>query len=395
MSVTRAAKWTVATWAAAALVACGSSSSGTGAPPPDASTGGSAAGGASGSGGAGSGGGPAGGSVGSGGTSTGGSSANGGASAGGASSGGGGPGGESGDLASQYPGDVGIASDPDVIWAEDFEEDSVATLLARYDDSKPDGLSLDADVPAKSSGKASGKLTANGAGPNAVDFFKRLPDVDELWVRYYAKYEANVPWHHTGVWIGGYNPPTSYPNPQAGLKPNGDDRFAVSLEPMEQNTAAPRMDTYDYWMTMHSWMDVPSGDTAYYGNAVIHDPTFTAKDTWQCFEVHIKLNPDPASALGAELGAWLDDRTLAAFTDSAPLGYWVKDKFCMDAAVGTECTDYRPANPTLVPLDLQYRNTSALRLNYFWPQNYITDAGGGSVHYDDMVLAKRRIGCIR
>jgi hypothetical protein len=324
--------------------------------------------------------------------STGGSRSNGGATNSGGATGNGGR--AALGLASKYPGDVGIENDPSVVWTENFEEGSVAALVARYEDSKQPGMGLDPDVPSGSSGKASGKLTASGAGPNAVDFYKKLPGYDELYVRYYAKYEAGVPWHHTGVWVGGYNPPTNYPNPQAGLKPNGDDRFSVSLEPMEQG-AEPRMDFYDYWMNMHSWMDVPTGTTAYYGNSLVHDPTLTAKARWQCIELHIKLNPDPASAAGAELGVWVDDQVIAQFTDTAPLGYWVKDKFCPNAATGTECTQYKPSSPTLVSLDLRYRNTANLKLNVFWPQNYITDPGSGSVWYDDMVLAKSRVGCLR
>ena len=50
---------------------------------------------------------------------------------------------------------------------------------------------------------------------------------------------------------------------------------------------------------------------------------------------------------------------------------------------------------TLVPLDLQYRSTADLKLNAFWPQNYITEGGAGDVFYDDMVIAKSRIGCIQ
>ena len=165
--------------------------------------------------------------------------------------------------------------------------------------------------------------------------------------------------------------------------------------PMAGGVASPRMDFYDYRMQMHSWMDTPMGNTAYYGNSVVHDPTLTAKDQWQCVELHLKLNPDPSSGAGAELGVWVDDQSVMQFTDSAPLGYWVKDKFCPDSAVGTECTDYKPQNPTLVPLDLQWRSTPSLTINNFWPQNYITDGGPGSVWYDDIVVAKVRVGCIQ
>ncbi len=376
------------------LVGCGSDDDG-GAGTGGASSGGTSSGGAS-SGGASSGGASSGGTS-SGGASSGGASS-GGASSGGTSSGGASSGGTSGagpGLAAKYPGDVGIDQDPDVIWVENFEEGSVAALVQRYDDKKQNGLTLDTDKPAKSTGSASGKLTASGAGPNAVDFYKKLsPGYDELFVRYYAKYQSGVQWHHTGVWVGGYNPASNWPSPQAGLKPNGDDRFHVSLEPMESG-ATPRMDFYNYWMKMHSWMDQPSGSTAYYGNSLIHDPSLTAKDQWQCFEIHIKLNPSGASGAGAELGLWVNDQSVIHFTDSAPLGYWVKDKFCPDKATGKECTDYKPSNPTLVPLDLQFRSTTALKLNAFWPQNYITSGGAGSVWYDDMVVAKSRVGCIQ
>jgi hypothetical protein len=92
---------------------------------------------------------------------------------------------------------------------------------------------------------------------------------------------------------------------------------------------------------------------------------------------------------------WVDDRSIMQFTDASPLGYRIKDKFCPDAATGRECTDYRPTSAVLVPLDLQCCSTTDLKLTAFWPQNYITSGGAGAVWYDDMVVAKRRVGCIR
>lgn len=306
--------------------------------------------------------------------------------------------GTGGTISSRHPGDVGIETDPDVVWVENFEEASVNDFTARYDDFKnAPGMTLDGDVPSKSSGHASIRLTASGTGANATDFYKNLsPGYEELFVRYYAKYQAGVAWHHTGVWIGGYNPPLLYPSPHAGEKPNGDDRFSVSFEPMEQNVSTPRMDFYNYWMKMHSWMDTPMGSTAYYGNTLIHRTSVTAAESWKCIEIHIKLNPDPTSRAGAELGLWMDDASIRQFTDASPLGYWIKDKFCPEGVDGSECTNYPPPQgTTLIPLDLQYRSTSDLKLNAFWPQNYITDNSTGSVFYDDMVVAKTRVGCIQ
>jgi hypothetical protein len=301
-------------------------------------------------------------------------------------------------LAATHPCDQGIAGDPAVVWAENFEEGSVSAVTSRYDSANnPAGMALVGDVPAKSCGKASLKLTS-GVNANATDLYTRLSGKDELFVRYYAKYQAGTQWHHTGVWFGGYNPPTPYANPMAGLKPNGDDRFSVSIEPVYGVGAAnPGLDTYNYWMQMHSWMDMPSGNTAYYGNSIVHKSAFVVDDgQWMCLEVHVKLNTDPASSTGAALDIWKNDLLIRHFDAQAPVGCWIKDKFCPAGADGAECTAYPNlcATPQL-PLDQQWRSTTALQLNYFWPQNYITQGPDGSVQYDDMVVATSRVGCLR
>ena len=307
-------------------------------------------------------------------------------------------GGQGASLAAKYPCDQGIRGDPAVLWGENFEEDSVSAVTSKYDSANnPPGMALVNDVPAKSCGKGSMKFTS-GDSANATDLYKELPGQRELFVRYYAKYEAGIQWHHTGVWFGGYNPPTPYANPMAGLKPDGDDRFSVSIEPVYGVGAPnPRLDTYNYWMGMHSWMDMPSGNTAYYGNALVHQSSFIVDDgQWMCLEVHLRLNTDLASSTGAALDIWKNDTLIQHFDAQAPVGCWIKDKFCAAGTNGTECTSYANlcAMP-YVPLDLQSRSTTALQLNYFWPQNYITEGPDGSVQYDDMVVATSRVGCLR
>jgi hypothetical protein len=135
---------------------------------------------------------------------------------------------------------------------------------------------------------------------------------------------------------------------------------------------------------------------AYYGNALVHQNGFTVdEDQWMCIEVHIKLNTDPGSSEGAVLAVWKNNTLVQRYDEKGAVGYWIRDKFCPMGADGKECTDYPPAQGTeLLPLDLQVRSTSALTLNAFWPQNYITEGPEGSVQYDDMVLATARVGCI-
>lgn len=301
-------------------------------------------------------------------------------------------------LSSMYPGDVGIGADPRVVWWEGFDEGSLSAFAARYDQvDNQAGMALLGDVPAKSSGAKSLSLTSSGGGANATDFYKSFATgYDEWFVRWYVKYQTgNVTWHHTGVWFGGYDPPTKWPNPQAGLQPTGNDRISYAIEPVFGTPGAMRFDTYDYWMNMHSWMAMPSGPTAYYGNSIVHRNSFLVDEgTWVCLEMHVKLNTDPASAKGSVLEIWKNDAPLASYTDSGPDGYWIRDKFCLPNADGTECTDY-PA-PFDTVLDLQARTTTSLQLDYFWPQNYITTAGvTGTIQFDDMVVATTRVGCLQ
>jgi hypothetical protein len=288
-----------------------------------------------------------------------------------------------------------MASDPAVVWSENFEEGSISAIMARYDSyTNAAGMSLVTDQPASSSGSHAIDLTSGGSTP-ATQFYKSFgTGYDELYFRYYAKYIGNGPWHHTGLWIGGYNPPLPYPYPRAGQKPNGDDYYSLGLEPIPSFTGVP-MDFYTYWRGMQSWMSNPTGATGdYFGNTLLHDAEFRMQsNTWVCYEVHLKLNPNPSNGTGAVLEVWENDSLIRRFDDTGPYGYWVKDKFCPSDADGTECTDYRPANPVLVLLDQQWRTTSSLKINYFWPQNYNDASTNSSLLLDDMVVATKRIGC--
>lgn len=280
------------------------------------------------------------------------------------------------------------------MWVESFEQASLSELASRYEDvGGQSNMTFVSDVPSASSGATALRLRAGGGLGEATDFYKRFErGYERLFARYYVKYQANAPFHHTGVWLGGYSPALDYPSPKAGIKPNGDDRISVSFEPTGEG-ANPRMDFYNYWMNMHT------GPSQYWGNTLIHREDLVADgDQWMCIEIEIALNPSPGSAAGGELGLWKNDTEIIRFTDSTPLGYWTWDKFCPEpGATGSECTSYPPA-PTepLEPLNLQWRSSANLQLNYFWPQNYNTDTEQASdVFYDDIVIATERVGCIR
>ena len=300
-------------------------------------------------------------------------------------------------LAAHYPGDVGIAKAPSVVWYEDFSEGSVAAVVARYDSHKNEaGMALVTDHPQGSPSRYALKLTAGGPHP-ATDLYEQLqPGYHALYFRYYIKYIGHGPWHHSGVWIGGYNPPLLFPYPRAGLRPAGSRWFSIGLEPIPDFPRTP-MDLYTYWRGMHSWKLMPTGVRGdYWGNTLLHDPHFRLRsNTWECYEIHLKLNPNPASASGAVLEVWQNNHVVRRFDDRGPLGYWVRDKFCPVDATGTECTRYRSAGRPLVLLDQRWRTSPALKINYFWPQNYNTASTDSSLLLADIVIATRRVGCLQ
>ena len=302
-------------------------------------------------------------------------------------------------LAQKYPCDVGIENDPAFLFKEDFEEDSVSSLVVRYSDhnGEPGSMALTADTPNQSCGKASGRFTASSSATTS-SLFRQISGIDDIYYSSYVKYQAGTTWHHTGLSIKGYNPPSPWPLGLAGLKPNGDDSFSVALEPVfGVGSPNPRLDVYAYWMKMRSWMDQPEGDQAYYGNSLVHQNAFTADDdSWICVELHLQLNTDTSSSTGAVLDLWKNDVLVQHFDDQAPLGCWIKDKFCPVGADGAECTDY----PSLclepyLPPDLQWRSTTALQVTGIGFGNYITEGAAGSVEFDDLVVAKARLGCIQ
>jgi hypothetical protein len=151
------------------------------------------------------------------------------------------------------------ASSRTVASRRDFEEGSVAAVVGRYDNYvNSSGMTLVTDRPASSSGTHALELTAGGSNP-ATHIYKSFgAGHAELYFRYYAKYVGAGPWHHTGLWIGGSNPPLLYPYPRAGQRPTGNDLFSIGVEPIPTFANVP-MDFYTYWMGMQSWMSAPTG----------------------------------------------------------------------------------------------------------------------------------------
>jgi hypothetical protein len=321
-------------------------------------------------------------------------------SGGGQAAGGGGQatgGGSAANLASHYPGDVGIENDPAVLWAEHFDEGSVSALANRYTQAgNTPGMQLVSDAPAGASSALRVTATSNDTGGYLYQYFPS--GFDEIYVRYYIKY-SNASYHHTTVNVGGINPAnTSIATNPVGLcctAPDGDKAFAVSAEVHAVDGNGFDFDFYNYWWEMKSWGDIvtpPVGATEpdpitgqlkvpAAGNGMLHGmEPILAFDRWYAIELHVKLNA--AGAQDGLLGLWIDGQKVEDYGAGFPNGTYAG-------------TDFAPSASGQPFAGMSYRITAALKVDYLWITHYATGLTGSqtsSVEYAQLVMATKYIG---
>jgi hypothetical protein len=281
-------------------------------------------------------------------------------------------------LASRYPGDVGMETDPDVVFVDRFEQPTTTDIAARWTDAlNARSMRLSSDVPGGSPGRQSLEIPWTGGASEGGHLYTQLaPAVDDrLFVRYYVKYPSTPSYQHAGVWLGGSNPALPWPDPQAGVRPAGHDRFIAAVEP---SAATQRIDHYDYWTDMRL-----SADGRYWGNLLVADPgAQMVPGTWTCVEHMVKLND--ADRSNGEHALWVDGVEVSRMAEGVPRGRWSAGIFRQDPG-GTPFEGFR------------WRTNPALRLNWVWLLAYAPGAARGvtsSVKFDHLVVARSYIGCL-
>jgi hypothetical protein len=287
-------------------------------------------------------------------------------------------------IANQYVGDDGIENDLEVIFVENFEEGSLPVVKARWEDVVDNGvLSFSTDIPSGSWGTHSLLMTHTGGQGNGGHFYRRLlPGYEQLYLRFYVKFDANTYDIHHFVHMGGYNPSSPWPQGGAGERPDGTDKFSTGIEPYG---SAWRWDFYTYWMHMRG----NPGDNRYWGNDFINDANLpVAQGEWICVELMMKMN-NPLTSYNGEQALWIngqpwykDGQKTSHFGLGFPKGNWVWDSFLPNSG-GSPFEGY------------QWRTVDELNLNYLWLLLYITDAPAGHVSrvwFDNVVVAMSYIG---
>ena len=291
-------------------------------------------------------------------------------------------------IAANYPGDEGIEKAPDVIFVETFDLPSLDAIFKRWDEVKNRGImSLSANVPEDRTDKKCLLMTHVGGKSTGGHLYRRLlPGHEQVFARFYVKFDKGcAPIHHFGSHLGGFSPPTRWPQGGAGERPAGDRRFTSGVEPFGKNW---QWDFYTYWQGMHV-----HGDGRFWGTPFLTggDKPRVERDKWICVELMLKMN-DPLNASNGEQAFWIDGKlwrrdgqVVSHFGEGFPKGRWTGGWWRPDSGDRTSFEGFR------------WRSAEELSVNYVWAYLYITKASPGHVSkvwFDNIVIARKYIGPI-
>jgi hypothetical protein len=232
-------------------------------------------------------------------------------------------------IASQYPDDAGIESDPDVIFADDFESYTDAPgMNSRWNGGVYHNVSLTREIDMVY------------AGSQSLEFYNPQQDAElsntvarelseeqnALFLRYYSRFHESF--DVTGsTHNGGGMSASYYINGQAtpGIPADGFNKFLATLECWRGEASDPspgHLNVYIYHPEQRSqWGDhfFPTGMVlpnssipGDFGSDFVSRPDVVPElGRWYCYEFMIKANT-PGERDG-RIGCWLDGQLIADF----------------------------------------------------------------------------------
>jgi hypothetical protein len=270
-------------------------------------------------------------------------------------------------LAVRYPGDTGIANDPDVLFAENFESGDMQKW-----DQKRGRVLMAEDKPNSGRWCVQMPMERGNHGGDAIKWF--MPGADAVYARFYVKFSPDYQYNHHFVTLLANQRTNKWSAfGKAGLKPNGT-YFSSGMEPWfawGRNPRPGEVNLYSYYLDMEPDRKM----NKYWGNGFF--PPGPGKgqaagaarvvpklNEWQCWEFMIQANTAPDKADGKQ-AMWVDGKLVGEFTG------------------------------------IRWRNDPDLKINCLWLQHYGYDEGdptkqywkeSQSVWFDDLVVARRYIG---
>ncbi|HBJ85378.1 MAG TPA: hypothetical protein DDZ88_16180 [Verrucomicrobiales bacterium] len=301
---------------------------------------------------------------------------------------------ESHGISKLHPGDKGIENHPFVLLAEDFEAPTLAAIKPRWNEMEnKDGkvLELVADKPEASVGRHCLQVTATLGENTGGHLFKRLDPIQtRVFSRFYVKFAENAPYLHHFSGLGGYNPPTNWPQGTAGEHAKGDKRFSARIEP---NGSYGTIPAPGGWMFYTYWNDMkPSAGGRFWGNGLWPEgKPAPPRGQWQCVEIMVKCND--ISQSNGELALWLDGKLTTHIGPGTKTGKWTGEGFQVNADGEQTFEGFR------------WRTVQELAVSYFMLSHYVTENAYrqnnianppniNRVWFDDIVVATEYIGPI-
>jgi hypothetical protein len=274
-------------------------------------------------------------------------------------------------LAAKYPGDAGLANDPDVLFSDNFESGD----MKKWDQQRG-RVVMTEDMP--NSGRWCVQMSmerGRNQGGDAIKWF--MPGSDTVYARCYVKFSPDYQYNHHFVTLLANQRKNKWSAfGKAGLKPNGT-YYSTGMEPWFAWGRNPRPGEVNLY-TCYLDMEPDRKMNKYWGNgffppgpgkgtAAGPNRVIPLLDQWQCWEFMIQANTAPDKADGKQ-AMWVDGKLAGEFTG------------------------------------VRWRNDLDLKVNCFWLQHYGYDEGdptkqywkeSQSVWFDDLVVARQYIGPMR
>lgn len=281
---------------------------------------------------------------------------------------------------------------PEWVFCDDFEASADQNgNLGLWDDQglTPSNLVLTSDPAIVRSGQRSLEITAHmgmdtGGGP--TKWF--LPGHDEVYVRFWARFEPSYNYTHHLVFIGASEASNQWAAfGTAGCRPSGTNFFTTSVEPFGENGQNPPPGAWGMYTYSVDMQCDPGSNCANYA-----DPQAICDD---CATKGSPCNNGLECCWGAN--------NISSPPAVSPLGQWV----CLEARVQANSGGQANGSQTLWVDEQQagewtgfrWRTDDALKINSLGLWHYVTDgvyAPGQTqqtIWFDDVVISTARIGC--
>jgi len=235
-------------------------------------------------------------------------------------------------IAVKHPGDEGIANDPKVIFADDFESYTQAAQIGKRWDAvyQLQYVALTSTPANVYGGKQALEFILPQQAAELSDGIDKFlsPEQDVLFLRYYAKFHSPfdvIGSSHNGSSISAHYFSKGQATP--GIPADGTNKFLANLENWRGDTATISpgfVNVYLYHPEQRSqWGDhlFPTGEILPYSNRpfdfdenfVSRPQIITPMDRWFCYEYMVSANT-PGHRDG-RIAVWIDGKLVADFTN--------------------------------------------------------------------------------